>query len=46
MGGRKVNNPCYADDTMLLAENANDLKKLQKNVKEASKEAGLELNLK
>ena len=46
VGGRKVNNLRYADDTTLIAENDKDLKILLNKVKEASMKAGLALNLK
>ena len=44
--GRTTNNLRYADDTTLIAETKEDLEKLIRNVKKASKEAGLLLNLK
>ena len=46
IGGRKINNLRYADDTTLLAESKDKLMELIRNVKERSKEAGLYLNLK
>ena len=33
IGGRNINNVRYADDTILLAENVNDLKQLLMKVK-------------
>ena len=44
--GRAINNLRYADDTTLIAETKEDLGELIRNVKKASKEAGLLLNLK
>ena len=46
MGGRKVNNLRYADDTTLLAESKEELLQLVTSVKEKSAQAGLYLNLK
>ena len=46
IGGIKVNNLRYADDTTFQTENDKDLKVLLKKVKEASMKAGLALNLK
>ena len=46
MGGRKINNLRYADDTTLLAESKEELLQLIKSVKEKSAQAGLYLNLK
>jgi hypothetical protein len=46
VGGRTINNLQYADDTTILAEDKEDLKKLLKMVKEQSEKAGLMLNLK
>ena len=45
MGGRKINNLRYADDTTLLAE-SKELLQLVTSVKEKSAQAGLYLNLK
>ena len=39
------NNPRYADDTTLKAENEEELKGLLMRVKEESKKAGLKLNI-
>ena len=41
---RKINNPRYADDTILMAENE-ELKSLLINVKEENEKAGLKLNI-
>ena len=41
-----VNNLRYADDTVLIAENINDLQKLLDIVEKESKKKGLELNSK
>ena len=46
MGGRKINNLRYADDTTLLAESKEELLQLVTNVKEKSAQARLYLNLK
>ena len=46
IGGRNVNNLRYADDTTLIAEGDEDLKRLMMKVKEDSERAGLRLNMK
>jgi hypothetical protein len=46
IGGRTINNLRYADDTTILAEDTEDMKKLLKKLKEESEKAGLMLNLK
>lgn len=46
IGGRNINNLRYADDTTLLAENSEDLKRLLMKVKGESTKAGLQLNVK
>ena len=46
MGGRKINNLRYVDDTTLLAESKVELIKLVTNIKEKSAQAGLYLHLK
>ena len=46
MGGRKINNLRYADDTTLLVESKEELLQLATSVKEKSAQAGLYLNLK
>ena len=46
MGGRKINNLRYADDTTLLAESKEELLQLVTSVIEKSAQAGLYLNLK
>ena len=46
MGGRKINNLRYADDTTLLAESKEELLQLVTSLKEKSDQAGLYLNLK
>ncbi len=46
IGGRKINNLRYADDTTLLAESKEELLQLVTSVKEKSAQAGLYLNLK
>ena len=42
---RNINNLRYADDTTLLAESEEELKKLLMKVKEESEKAGLKLNI-
>ena len=46
IGGRKVTNLRYADDTILIAGTKDDLTELITKVKRASEEAGLYLNVK
>ncbi|PIK35145.1 hypothetical protein BSL78_28030 [Apostichopus japonicus] len=46
IGGRRVNNLRYADDTTLLAESKEDLLNLMERVQTHSPQAGLHLNLK
>ena len=43
--GRNINNLRYADDTTLMAESKEELKRLLMKVKEESEKAGLELNV-
>ena len=43
--GRNINNLRYADDTTLLAESKEDLKRLLMKVKEESEKAGLKCNI-
>ena len=45
IAGRNISNLRYADDTTLMAESEEELKKLLK-VKEKSVKAGLKLNIK
>ena len=42
---RNTNNPRYADDTTLMAENEQELKSLLMKVKEANEKTGLKLNI-
>ena len=42
---RNINNPRYAEDTTLMAESEEELKRLLLKVKEESEKAGLKLNL-
>jgi len=42
---RNINNLRYADDTILMAENEEELKSLLMRVKEESEKAGLKLNI-
>ncbi|GFO09438.1 retrovirus-related pol polyprotein from type-1 retrotransposable element r2 [Plakobranchus ocellatus] len=44
VGGQNINNLRYADDTVLIAENKEDLQKLLNIVEEESRKKGLELN--
>ena len=43
--GRNINNFTYADDTILRAENKEELKSFLMKVKEESEKAGLKLNI-
>ena len=43
--GRNINNLRYADDTTLMAESKEELRKLLMNVKEGSEKFGLKLNI-
>ena len=45
IAGRNINNLKYADDTTLMAESEEGLKKLLMKVKEESKKVGLKLNI-
>ena len=45
IAGRNINNLRYADDTTLMAENEEELKRLLRKVKEESEEVGLKLNI-
>ena len=45
MAGRNINNLRYADDTTLMAESEEELKKLLMKVKEESEKVGLKLNI-
>ena len=42
---RNINNLRYADDTILMAENEEELKSLLMKVKEESQKVGLKLNI-
>ena len=46
IAGRNVNNLRYADDTTLMAESEEELKRLLMKVKEESEKVGLKLNIK
>ena len=46
IGGRNINNRRYVDDTILLAEGSNDLKRILIKVKEESAKAEVHLNIK
>ena len=43
--GRNINNLRYADDSTLMAENEEELKRLSMKVKQESEKAGLKLNI-
>ena len=45
IAGRNINNPRYADDTVLMAESKEELKNLLMKVKEESEKAGLKFNI-
>ena len=45
-GGRNINNLRYADDTTLMAESEEELKRPQIKIKEESEKVGLKLNIK
>ena len=45
IAGRNINNLRYADDTILMAENEEELKSLLMKVKEESEKANLKLNI-
>ena len=45
IAGRNINNLRYADDTTLMAENEEELKRLLMKVKEESEKAALKLNI-
>ena len=42
---RNINNPRYADDTILMAESEEELRRLLIKVKEESQKVGLNLNI-
>ena len=45
IAGRNINNFRYADDTTLMAESEEELKRLLMKLKEESEKAGLKLNI-
>ena len=45
IAGRNINNLRYADDTTLMAESEEELKKLLMKVKEESEKVGWKLNI-
>ena len=45
IAGRNISNLRYADDTTLMAESEEELKRLLMKVKEESKKVGLKLNI-
>ena len=46
IAGRNINNHRYADDTILMAENEEELKSLFMKVKDESEKAGVKLKIK
>ena len=46
VAGRNINNLRYADDTTLMAESEEELKRLLMKVKRESEKTGLKLNIK
>ena len=46
IAGRNINNLSYADDTILMAENEEELKSLLMKVEEESENVGFKLNVK
>ena len=45
INGRNINNLRYADDTTLMAESEEELRRLLMKVKEESEKVGLKLNI-
>ena len=45
IAGRNINNLIYADDTTLMAEREEELKRLLMRVEEESEKVGLKLNI-
>ena len=45
ISGRNINNLRYADDTALMAESEEELKRLLRKVKEESEKVGLKFNI-
>ena len=45
IAGRNINNLRYADDTTLMAESKEELKRLLMKVKEESEKVGLKFNI-
>ena len=45
IAGRNINNLRYSDDTTLMPESKEELKRLLMKVKEESEKAGLKLNI-
>ena len=45
IAGRNINNLRYADDTILMAESEEELKRLLMKMKEESEKVGLKLNI-
>ena len=45
IAGKNINNLSYADDTNLMSEREEELKRLLMKVKEESEKAGLKLNI-
>ena len=45
IGGRNINNCRYADDTTIMAESQEEIKRLLMKVKQESEKVGLKLNI-
>ena len=45
IAGRNINNVRYADDTILMAESEEEIKRLLMKVKKESEKVGLKLNI-
>ena len=46
IAGKNINNPKYSDDTTLMAESKEELKRLLMRVKQESEKTGFKLNIK
>ena len=45
ISGRNINNQRYSDDTTLMTENEEELKRLSMKMKEETEKAGLKVNI-
>ena len=45
IAGRNINNLCYSDDTILIAESEKELKSILMKVKKESEQVGLKPNI-